>query len=137
MSPIILQQYFSYLLGENRRIDGKKGRLSALTVVHHHRLLHRAFEDAVDWGLLSQNPIDRVKAPKAVSSVPEIMNEKEIHVFVDAARDIEYCALFYLFIYTGCRRSELLTIRWNDYDPQHGTLSIQRTLHHLHNGKTI
>ncbi|UCC17009.1 MAG: tyrosine-type recombinase/integrase [Dehalococcoidales bacterium] len=90
----------------------------------------------MDWGLLSRNPVDR-KAPKAVSKIPEIMNEKEVRAFLDAARETDFCALFYLFIYTGCRRSELLAVRWSDYDSQHGTISIQRTLHRLHNSKTI
>ncbi|MCH2537474.1 MAG: tyrosine-type recombinase/integrase [Dehalococcoidia bacterium] len=36
--------------------------------------------------------------------------------FLEAARETPYYALFYLALYTGMRRSELLALRWSDTD---------------------
>ena len=41
------------------------------------------------------------------------MTEVEINLF---ARDAEYYGLFYLALFTGLRRSEILTLRWSDVD---------------------
>lgn len=38
--------------------------LSRRSVQIIHAVLHRALKQAVEWGLLAQNPADRVKAPR-------------------------------------------------------------------------
>ncbi len=64
VSPADLQGYISTMPGEKGRFD-EKGGLSPLTVVHHHRLLHRALQDALAWGLIARNPVDLVKSAKS------------------------------------------------------------------------
>jgi len=49
-----------------------------------------------------------------------------------AAADEEgYGALFTVSAHTGLRRSELLGLQWKDIDLTHGSLSVQRSLHHI------
>jgi len=114
-----------------------RGALPSLTVVHHHRLLHRALQDAVAWSLIPRNPVDLTKAPKANGKGFTIMNENEINAFLDAAREGDYYALFHTFLHTGARRSELLALRWGDFDPLLCKLSISRSLHRLHNREFV
>jgi integrase len=50
---------------------------------------------------------------------------------LDRARETEYFTLFYTFLFTGCRRSELLAIRWQDVDLLLRRLSITRSMQYL------
>jgi len=134
VSPADIQGYVSTMLGEKGRFNGKGG-LSAQTVIHHVRLLHRILRDAVAWGLIARNPVDHVSVPKAKGKGLAIMNENEIHTFLDAARETDYYPLFHCFLFTGTRRSELLAVRWCDFDASLCTLSISRSLHRLHGGE--
>ena len=56
LTPDRIEAYYTDKL-ENGRRDGKGG-LSPRTVRHHHRLLHVAFEIAVQWRLILRNPAD-------------------------------------------------------------------------------
>ena len=62
LSPLHIQAFYSRSLAQGRK-DGKGG-LSAQSVVHFHRLLHKAFDQAVKWQLLARNPADAVEAPR-------------------------------------------------------------------------
>jgi len=65
------------------------------------------------------------------------MNESDIHIFLELAKSTQYHALFYLALFTGMRRSELLALRWCDVDLLLCQLSVTRTIHQLHSGEII
>jgi integrase/recombinase XerC/integrase/recombinase XerD len=44
------------------------------------------------------------------------MTEEDINIFLDKARKGDYYALFYIYLFTGIRRSEALALRWSDVD---------------------
>ena len=136
LGPADIQGYIAIMLGSKGRFDGK-GALSAQTVVHHLRLLHKCLQDAMAWELIPRNPCDLVSAPRAKSKRLSIMTEDEIKAFLAAARETDYFPLFHVFLYTGARRSEVLALRWSDFDPQYSKLSITRSLHRLHDGNII
>ncbi|MFC1924917.1 tyrosine-type recombinase/integrase [Chloroflexota bacterium] len=130
-----LQRYYSEKLAGGR-CDGK-GALSPRTVRHHHVLLHNALGLAVKWRLLSRNVADAVSPPHVVRSEMHTMNEDDLHTFLEAAKKTPYYALFYLALFTGMRRSELLALRWCDIDLILCQAHITRSLHYLRNGETI
>jgi integrase len=105
--------------------DKVKG-LKAQTVVHHHTLLHKAFQTAIEWGLLLRNPADGAKPPKVQKLEMQVWNTEEVNRFLTAAKDTEYYALFHLALFTGMRRSELLALRWKDVDLIFGQVSVNR-----------
>jgi integrase len=55
----------------------------------------------------------------------------DIHFFLEMARSTEYHALFYAFLFTGCRRAELLALRWQDVDMLLCQMSINRSLQYV------
>jgi integrase len=65
------------------------------------------------------------------------MNESDIHIFLEFAKSTPYYAIFYLALFTGMRRSELLALRWCDIDLLRCQVSVTRTIHQLHNGDII
>ncbi len=129
LRPEHLQKYYAEKLVKGR-CNGKGG-LTPLTVRHHHMALHRALEVAVKWGLITRNPADAIDPPSFQRSDMHVMNEGDIETFLDVARSTPYYTLFYLALFTGMRRSELLALRWSDVDLILGQVSVSRSLHRL------
>lgn len=129
LKPERIQRYYSDMLSSGR-YDGS-GSLNAVTVRQHHAVLHRALHFAMKWGLISRNPADAIDLPRCQHHEMRIMNEGDIHGFLELAKTTQYYPLFYLALYTGVRRSELLALRWCDMDLIMGQMSINRSLHHL------
>jgi integrase len=135
IKPEHLQKYYSEKLSAGR-CDGNGG-LSAHSVRHHHITLHTALESAVKWGLLARNPADAVTPPHFQRPDMHILDEAGMGLLLEAAKITPYYAVFYLALFTGMRRSELLALRWSDVDLILCELSVSRSLHHLRDGSTI
>jgi len=88
-------------------------------------------------GMIAQNSADAVESPKVRRHEMRVMSESDIHIFLEYARVTPYYALFYLALFTGMRRSELLALRWCDVDLLLCQISVSRTLHQLHNRDII
>jgi integrase len=135
LKPEHLQRYYS-----DRLLRGRwdtKGGLSPRSVRHHHMTLHIALQTAVKWGLLQRNPADVVSPPKAKKPEIQTWDEYEIRRFLDATKDSVYYPIFYLALFTGLRRSELLALRWQDMDSLYCQLYISRSMHHLKTGQIV
>ena len=128
LRPEHLQHYYSEKLSSG---------LSAQTVRHHHMLIHKALETAVQWGLLARNVADAVTPPRASTKEMQTWNEDEVITFLEAARATPYYALFHTLFFTGMRRNEALAVRWCDVDLVLGQLYVSRTLHVLKGGQII
>jgi len=128
LKPEHLQRYYSEKLS---------GGLSAQTVRHHYTALHKALQTAVEWGLLARNVADAVSTPRVQRTEMQTWNEDEIAVFLEAAKDSYYFALFYTALFTGMRRSELLALRWCDLDLLLCQVYVSRSLHVLRGGEVV
>ncbi|MFC1995738.1 tyrosine-type recombinase/integrase [Chloroflexota bacterium] len=126
LKPEHLQKFYSQELQRN---------LSPQTVRHHHTMIHKALRDAVGWGLLTLNVADAVKPPKAQPIEMQAWCENEVIQFLEAAKSTPYYEIFYLALFTGMRRSELLALRWQDIDFILGQIYINRSVHVLKGGK--
>lgn len=135
LKPEHLQRYYSEKLSTGRH-DGNGG-LSQTTVSHHHTCLHRALKMALRWGRISRNPADAVIPPRPQRSEMHTMTEDEINIFLEAAKKTSYYVLFYLALFTGMRRSELLALRWCDVDLLLCQAHITRSLHYLKTGEIV
>ena len=111
--------------------------LSAQTVRHHHMVLHKALQNAVEWGLAIRNVADAVKAPRAQRVEMQTWNESEITQFLEVAKTTPYYEVFFLALFTGMRRSELLALRWCDVDLIYGQIHVSRSLHVLKSGQPV
>jgi len=129
LKPEHLQRYYSEKLSSGR-IDGKGG-LSHRTIRHHHVTLHDALQHAVKWGLIGRNPADAVESPRYQTPERKILDENDVRILLSAAQSTPYYALFYMALFTGMRRSELLALRWDDIDLDLAQISVSRTLHQL------
>jgi len=129
LKPEHLQKYYSETLSGGR--CGKSSSLTAQTVRHHHTALHKALQTAVEWGILSRNVADAVKAPRAERPEMRTWGEEEIGQFLQAAKKTPHYALFYSALFTGMRRSELLALRWQDVDLTLSQVHVSRSVHQV------
>ena len=99
--------------------------------------MHKALQVAVQWGLITRNVADAVTAPRAQRHDMSTWDEDEVNIFLEAAEDSQYHALFYTALFTGMRRSELLALRWQDIDFIYSQIYVSRSLHHLKDGSYV
>ena len=110
--------------------------LSARTVVGTHRVLRQALGHAIKWGILLHNPCDAVPPPKPQHREMNAMDTADVEKFLNIAAGSRYGPVYFLAIYTGLRRSELLGLRWSAVDLDVKSISITETLQYI-NGKGL
>lgn len=92
--------------------------------------LRASLNRAVRLGLLSHNPVERVPRPRHEPREKPTWTVAQARAFLAAAlasRD-RYGPAFALQLCTGLRPSELLGLRWEDWDPAGGTLTVRRAV---------
>lgn len=118
------------------RKDGKGG-LSSTTVRQHAMVLHKAFETAIQWGLLSRNPADKVQLPRQTRPEWHPFDDEDIRRLLKACSEHRLYPLFQFAIGTGMRRSEIMGLRWCDIDLDRCAAYVTRSLHQLHNKEYV
>lgn len=84
--------------------------------------------DAVERGLLGENPLRFAKVPEAVVSDRVTWTEDERRRFIAAAARHRLGFAIRLVLATGLRRGEVLALRWSDIDFDSGRLQVARQL---------
>jgi integrase len=58
----------------------------------------------------------------------QVLTAEQARIFLNAARENRYEALFVLAVTTGMRQDELLALRWRDVDLEGGHVQIRATI---------
>jgi integrase len=119
--------------GRTQRPDPELGwGLSPTTVRRIHTQLHKAFNDAMRWGLILRNPCDRADPPSTTEVKARALASRTVYTweqlqrFVRAAAEDRLFAMWQLFVTTGMRRSEMAALRWDHVDLEAAMLSVVR-----------
>src|SRR5262249_36985150 len=102
--------------------------LSATTVGHAHRVLHRALQRAVESETLSRNVASAVRPPKIEGREIDILTAEQINDVIVTLEGHALHPIVVLALATGMRRGELLALRWGDVDLDNATLKVERSL---------
>lgn len=102
--------------------------LSKRTVEYLLTVLHAALKQAVRWGLVPRNVTESVDPPRPEKRERPTFTLAQARLFLEAARQNRFEALYVLVIQTGMRRGELLGLRWEDVDLDQGLLHIRQAL---------
>lgn len=102
--------------------------LSGQTVAVVHRILHRAFADAVERRIIKWNPAAHAKPP--ASTAPremQVFDALQLRAFLDHVADDRLRALWMLAAMTGMRRGELCGLKWSDVNFDAGQVAVRRS----------
>lgn len=107
-------------------------QLSEETILHYHRLISAALEDAKRKKLIPCNiAAEQVHSPRVRKNPPQCMNVAEAKEFISFAlhvSDIRTRVIMILLIFTGLRRSELLGLSWEDIDFEASAIKINKAV---------
>lgn len=128
ITPRQIQSFVNSLSkeGANER-TGKP--LAPKTIRHNLSLISDVFSYAVKMGVVSENPCSKVTIPKGEVKEKQIYTPAEVEKFLTLLNDepLKYRTFFYLMIYSGFRRGEMLGLEWKDVDFENNIISVRRT----------
>jgi integrase len=119
LTPLHVQSFYGSKL---------ESGLSKRTVEYIHTVLHSALKQAVRWELVPRNVTEAVDPPRPERKERPTFNLDQARLFLEAARDNGWGALYILAIQTGMRRGELFGLRWDDVDLDNGWLHVRQAL---------
>jgi integrase len=119
---------------------GKAGQartLSPRTVRYCFVTLRKALDTALRNGAVARNVARVIEAPVVpkVEVVAHRTDDMGRVMETFATSDDRLATLYTLAVFTGCRRGELLGLKWDDVDFEAGLLTIRRTLRGAKDGK--
>lgn len=104
--------------------------LSNKTVLEHHRLISTILAQADKELLIPFNPAAKATPPKVKRTSPDYYQPEEMTDILDALEDapIRWKAITYLLIDTGCRRGEIMGLKWSKVNLETGLIVIDCAL---------
>lgn len=106
--------------------------LSPTTVRHVHTILHKAFADAIRWGLLYRNPCEQADPPGTAAvkaraqATRKVWSWEQLRRFIATIQGDRLYPMWHLFATTGMRRGEMAGLVWRYVDLDEGLISIVR-----------
>ena len=93
----------------------------------YYRTLKAAFEKAIEWNYLKENPFKKFKLPKLPKSLPVFISYKELQLILKSTKSKMLNDLYQAAYFTGLRLSELLNLRWNAIDLKTRIITVQNS----------
>lgn len=130
------------LMDNLRRKDGLDKPLSNAAKLDIHKALSSVFKHAVEWNVISTNPMLNVKKPVNVKEQKKELNvydEIEVKTLIEVVQEeLEHWRVFIsLALATGMRRGELLGLEWDAIDFDNGTIDIRQIIIKSRSGTEI
>ncbi len=100
-------------------------RVTPDTINFELKTLTNIFNRAINWGYLTENPVREVKKLKVSNSKPvRFLTVEECRRLLDACPEDMY-PIFFTYLNTGMRKSELINLEWDDIDFKRKKIKIQ------------
>ncbi len=135
IKPIHIQRFVNALEERETHLDGTGGKLSPSTVRRYYTMVQSVLHSAYKLGLIGVNPADsdRIALPKIQEQTTEIFTDAELTQLLDCleAEPLQFKLLIHLAINTGCRRGELVGLKWSDINYSTGILTVSRSNYKL------
>lgn len=125
-------QRFLLSLNEDGVNKNTGGKLSPKTIRHYNTFVSDVCTHAMRMEIIERNPCSNVLLPKSCKDEIECYSVEEGVVFLKLLENVpsKYQAFFYLAIFGGFRRSEILGLEWDDFDYAYHTVTVRRTSHY-------
>ena len=105
------------LLGQDGQ-SKRGGKLSAKTILEHHRLISTVLEQATKEGLVPFNVASRATLPKVERKEVNFFQPEQVAAIREALErePMKWKTLVHLLLITGARRGEVLGLKWDKVD---------------------
>lgn len=111
------------------RVIEEEKKLSRRMAEMTHRVLYRAFKDAVTKRKLEQNPCELVPNPPRThycAADRPVLDAELVPRVLEHVKDTRYYLPLLLAMSTGMRRNELLGLAWDDIDFENKVVRVRR-----------
>lgn len=104
--------------------------LSTKSILEYHRFLHAVFAQAEKEMLVPYNAASKATPPKLPAHEVNYFQPAEITAILSALEQepIKWRAMVHLLIVTGCRRGEIVGLKWEKVDLEKRRITIDTTL---------
>jgi integrase len=109
---------------EKYRKERKDAGKADATINRELQALKHLFNKAIAWGKAHENPVTKVKLRKEENSRLRFLSEDEENALIMACAP-SLRAVVLAALNTGFRRSELLSLTWQDVDVVRGNMTVQ------------
>lgn len=124
-------QHFVNELQEKPSGKSKTGKLAPSTVRRYFVVLQSIFHSAYKLGIIGTNPTDgdRITLPRLQEETTEIFTRSELDTIFSYLENepLQFKTLIHLAVISGCRRGELVGLKWSDINFNTGVLTVQRS----------
>ena len=140
LTSLELQKLYKKLLNSGRidRVESKyqaKG-LSPKTVRNIHQIIASAMKLAKEQRLIVADPTEGCALPKLEHREMKTLPVEQLASFLREAKDSGVFEIYYIELAPGLRRGELLGLKWEDIDFEHGNLRVKRQIARI-NGEVV
>ncbi len=104
-------------------------RAKATTASVRYRALQQFFRWALSDDLIVRSPMEKMRPPKVIVDVPDVLREQELQRLLRVCEGSSYrerrdMALVMFFVDTGCRLDEVTRLQVTDIDLDNGTAVV-------------
>lgn len=128
---LTIKQYISNIQTNGRNAFDNKP-LAHSTVIKHYIVLHALFQNAVENEVIQHSPMQNMKRPKARKDEPAkqtiVYTKNDVQKIIKCLgrESSKWRALIMFMIDSGCRRGEVVALKWEEIDFETGRVNICR-----------
>lgn len=106
-----------------------------------YTMMQRTFREAVDRGILTKNPMERLRKPKSTQKREKVraltVEEQRRMMAVLTTEDVQYSQQMLLSMLTGMRMGEINALEASDVFLEFGVISVHKTISRGERGQAI
>ncbi len=112
------------------KADIQTAKLSPKTIKEYHRFIHVVLAQAEKELLIPYNAADKATPPKTSSHEVNYFQPNEISAILEALEQepLRWRTITHLLIVTGCRRGEIMGLKWAKVDWDNSRIKIDNNL---------
>ena len=134
-----IQQFVESLATEKKRLDGREGGIAASTVKRYTTVLRSIVTMAYKFEYIEDDigRSRRIEFPKEETKEVEAFTLEEVGDILKALESEPWHirAVIEVALFTGCRRGEIVGLKWSDIDFENQRISVKRSIYKLSDGK--
>lgn len=134
-----IQQFIQYLANDKKRLDGQDGKIAASTVKRYATVLRSIVGMAYKLEYIEEDigRSRRLEFPKEDTKEVEVFTLEEVENILNAleCEPWHIRAVIEVALFTGCRRGEIVGLKWADIDFENQRISVKRSIYKLSDGK--